>query len=137
MSRRLLITTACGLLCALFCLFADQSWGLAQLGGPQAPWPVVIQIIFARTLIGFAIGISCLRIGNWAVHGAVLGFIFSLPLAFSCLMTPEYAEVLFALTFFFGILYGLFIEFVATVVFKEPQPYPCSAPQKDPEKKKK
>ncbi len=130
MSKRLLIATVSGLACALFCLFADQSWGLAQLGGPQAPWAVVIQIIFARTLIGVAIGISCLRIGNWAMHGAVMGFVFSLPLAFCCLMTPEYAELLFIMTLGFGILYGLFIEFVTTVIFKQAQPYPCNKPQK-------
>ena len=44
------------------------------------------QIIASRTLIGFAIGTSTLNLKHWALHGLVLGIIFSIPLAFSGIM---------------------------------------------------
>jgi len=47
-----------------------------------------------------------------------MGFIFSLPLAFSCLLTPQYPVKLFFLTLVIGMIYGLFIELVASVFFK-------------------
>lgn len=121
MKKRIIVATVSGFLCSIFCMFADQSWGLAQIGSTQMPWRVVGQIICSRTLIGFAIGISCLNLRNWAIHGAVMGIIFSSPLAFSCLITPESGLMLFAMTWIFGIIYGLFVEFITTVIFKAPQ----------------
>ena len=69
MKKRLIISTLCGLFCAGFCMVGDQAVGLSNIGGPQLPWPVVGQIICSRTLIGFGIGISCLNLGKWFIHG--------------------------------------------------------------------
>jgi len=81
-ARRLVIATLSGVLFGFVCL------GLASSAPGPLARPVVFQILTERTLIGFAIGISCLALGHWAVHGLVMGFIFSLPLAFSGLMAP-------------------------------------------------
>lgn len=79
-----------------------------------------------RTLIGVAIGISCLTLGHWSVHGLIMGMLFSIPLAFSGLMAPENPEFgragLFAWTIVLGMIYGLLIELVTSVLFKAKNP---------------
>jgi hypothetical protein len=51
-----------------------------------------------------------------------VGFIFSLPLAFSGLMapaSPHYSKVaMFISTIVLGMIYGLLIELITSVVFK-------------------
>jgi len=116
-----MITTVCGLLSGLFCIIADIEAGLASNLAAQLPHPVIGEILCNRTLVGFAIGMSGLALYHWSIHGMVMGFLFSLPLAFSCLMTPQYPIKLFVLTLLFGMIYGLFIETVTSVVFKAPQ----------------
>ncbi len=121
MKKRILIATVCGLLCGIFCITADIEAGLAKNIAQQLPWPAVGEILCNRSLLGFVIGISCLSLPHWSVHGIVIGFTVSLPLAFSCLMTPQDPVKLFSLTLLFGMLYGVFVEFVTTVLFKAPQ----------------
>jgi len=118
MKKRILVATICGFLTGVFCITADIEAGLASNVASQLPDPVIGEILCNRTLIGFAIAISCLTLYHWSIHGIVLGFLFSLPLAFSCLLTPQYPVKLFVLTLVFGMLYGIFIEFVTTVIFK-------------------
>ena len=88
----------------------------------QLPGPVAFQIVTERALIGVAIGISCLSLGHWSVHGLVMGMLFSIPLAFSGLMAPENPEFgrasLFAWTIVLEMIYGLLIELVTSVFFK-------------------
>ena len=122
MKKRIIVATICGLLCGVFCIVADIEAGLAKNVAEQLPYPAIGEILCNRTLIGFAIGISCLTIGHWAVHGVVMGFLFSTPLAFSCLLTPQYPVKLFILTLVFGVIYGVFIETVTSVIFKARQP---------------
>lgn len=121
MKKRIIVTTICGFLCGVFCIVADIEAGLAKNVAEQLPPPAIGEILCNRTLIGFAIGISSLILGHWAVHGVVMGFLFSTPLAFSCLFTPQYPIKLFILTLVFGMIYGLFIEAVASVIFKARQ----------------
>jgi len=118
MKKRIIITTICGFLTGVFCITADIEAGLASNVAEQLPYPAIGEILCNRTLIGFAIGISCLGLYHWSIHGIALGFIFSLPLAFSCLLTPQYPVKLFVLTLVFGMIYGLFIELVASVFLK-------------------
>jgi hypothetical protein len=118
--KRLIVATLCGLLFGLVC------FGLAASGSPHLPWPAGIQIILSRTLIGFAIGISALSLGHWAIHGLVMGLLFSLPLAFSGLMapaSPEFSKTeLWVWSLVLGMGYGLLIELITSVVFKARQP---------------
>jgi hypothetical protein len=75
-------------------------------------------IIVNRTLIGFVIGISALRM-KWFVHGLVIGEIIGLPFfLYDIIMGVELLVIL-------GIpiinaLFGIMIEFFTTVIFKAP-----------------
>jgi len=113
---RFLVCTLGGLVCGVLC------YGLASSSGADIPTPVIAQIIASRTLIGVAIGLSGFSLGHWALHGVVLGGVFSLPLAFSGLMAPENPEfstsAMFFSTIILGMIYGFLIELVASVVFK-------------------
>ena len=115
-SKRLVIATFGGLGCGFICL------GLIASGGNQIAWPIVAQILSARTLIGVAIGISCLSIGHFMIHGLVMGFLFGLPLAFSGLMAPDNPhftrEMMFVSTIVVSMIYGFLIELVTSGIFK-------------------
>jgi hypothetical protein len=83
--------------------------------------PIKLQIIFSRTLIGFAIGISSLKM-HWTLHGLFMGLLFSLPLAFSGLMAPETpdfsASTMFISTVVMGMIYGFLIDLITSLAFK-------------------
>jgi hypothetical protein len=116
--KRVITATLLGLLFGLGCNFLACSNG-------EMPLPVTIQIILSRTLMGFAIGISTLKLGHWSLHGIIFGISFSLPLAFSGLMAPENPEfsniMIFVSTLVAGLIYGLLIELITTVGFKAKQ----------------
>jgi hypothetical protein len=114
-AKRLLVTTAGGVLFGFVC------YGFASSGTDPLPAAVGLQIIFSRTLMGFAIGISRLRM-PWWLHGVLFGILFSLPLAISGLMAPESEEftkeMMFTSTIIMGGIYGLLIELIASVLLK-------------------
>ena len=114
--KRLIVATISGLFCGFIC------YGLASSGPGVLPTPAAFQIIAERTLIGFAIGISVLRLKNWAIHGLVMGLVLSIPLALSGLMAPENPEFsktnMFVWTVVLGMMYGVLIELVTTKLFK-------------------
>jgi hypothetical protein len=116
-TKRLSVATIFGLLSGFVC------YSLAS-GSGSLPGPVALQIIAERTLIGFAIGISVLSLGHWSVHGLIMGLIFSIPLALSGLMAPDNPkfskEMMFFMTVLMGMIYGVLIELLTTVVFKAP-----------------
>ena len=118
--KRLVVATLSGVLFGLVCL------GLASSGPAPLPWPVGAQIVTSRTLIGVAIGVSALSVGHWAVHGLLMGLLFSLPLAFSGLMAPDNPEfsknAMLVWTVLLGMIYGLLIEAITTAGFKARQP---------------
>lgn len=114
-SKRIIIATLSGILFGFVC-FSFAS------GGPEPlPFPVAIQIILSRTLMGFAIGISSLSKIHWTIHGLMFGLFFSLPLAFSGMMAdnPEFDKALMLMsTIIMGMTYGFLIELITTVIFK-------------------
>ncbi len=124
MTKRIVVATLCGLLCGLIC------YRLASSGG-ALPWPIAVQIITSRTLIGFAIGLSALSLGHWVLHGPLLGLLFSLPLAFSGLMAadnPQFSKTsLWISTVVMGMIYGFLIELVTSVLFKARAPKRAAA----------
>ena len=118
--KRLIIATLSGLLFGFVC------FSLAWTGSKGAiPTPAVFQIIASRTLIGFAIGISALRL-HWSLHGLLLGTLFSIPLAFSGLIAPDNpdfpASAMFVFTIILGAIYGLLIELITSLLFKARSP---------------
>lgn len=127
--KRILVATVCGVLCGLICL------GLASSGPGELARPVVFQIVAERTLIGVAIGISAIAVLPWALHGALIGLVFSVPMAFSGLMAPDNPELtksgMFVATIVMGLIYGVLIELVTSVVFKariKPRQAPAAGP---------
>ncbi len=115
-TKRIIIATLSGILFGFVC------FGLASTGSLPIDWPVAVQIILSRTLIGLAIGISFAYLGHWAIHGLAIGLVFSLPLAFSGLMAPanpDFSKVsIFIWTVVLGMIYGLLIELITSVFFK-------------------
>ena len=115
-TKRVTVATLSGVLFGFVC------YGIASMGDGGLGWPVAVQIIASRTLIGFAIGISCLTVAHWSLHGLLMGLVFSIPLAFSGLMAPEHpdysATELFVWTIVLGMIYGLLIEVITSAIFK-------------------
>ncbi len=125
--KRVVIATLSGVLFGFVC------FGFASSGPAELPWPAAVQIIISRTLIGLAIGVGWVSFGHWSARGLAYGLLFSLPLAFSGLMAPESADFskasMFAWTVILGMVYGLLIEVITTVIFKaklEPVPKPAA-----------
>ena len=113
-TKRIIIATLSGVLFGFVCL------GFASSGEYEIPDPMKLQILASRTLIGFAIGISCLKM-HWTLHGLIMGLVFSLPMAFSGLMaeTPGFsANAMFISTVVMGMIYGFLIELITSILFK-------------------
>jgi hypothetical protein len=110
-SKRLIIATLFGVLSGVIC------WILSSSGGPTT-WYFAVSTILARTLIGFVIGISVLRM-KWWLHGIIIGAIFSLPMAFQGFYVTGKEMFIFLGSIIMGIIYGFFIELFTTVVFKQ------------------
>jgi hypothetical protein len=114
-TKRIIIATLSGILFGFVC------FTLASSGPGKLALPIALQIISSRTLIGFAIGISCISLKHWSIHGLVMGLIFSLPLAFSGLMAdnPDFSKAgMLISTIVMGMVYGFLIELITSVLFK-------------------
>ncbi len=115
-TKRVIIATMSGILFGFVC------YGFASSGPAPLPAAVGFQIIASRALIGFAIGISCLSAIHWSFHGLMMGLFFSLHLGLSGLMAPENPEFsaasMFMWTIILGMVYGLLIEVITSLLFK-------------------
>lgn len=109
-TKRVLIATICGFIFGLVCMFLASS-----NPSPAAPVTSTIKwsIIISRTMLGFTIGISALRL-NWWLHGIVLGAIASIPMAVPILDRMGIAIGSIVM----GIIYGFLTELITTVLFK-------------------
>ena len=118
-TKRLLIATFLGLIFGFVCYF------MASSGQNEVSTMLAINIILGRTLIGFAIGISRFPLRHWTIHGLVMGLIFSLPAGFGAMLAPENPDFthnqMFIATVVMGIIYGILIELITTVIFKARQ----------------
>ena len=109
--RRMIIATVFGVLSGVIC------WILSASSGPTT-WFFAASTITARTLIGFTIGISILKM-KWWLHGILIGAIFSLPMALQGFYVPGKEWFILIGTIVMGVIYGFFIEPFTTVVFKQ------------------
>jgi len=113
-AKRVLIATSCGLLFGLVCMgFASSNPESAESLSSIVKWNIVL----SRTLMGFMIGISALRL-NWWLHGIVLGFISSIPMAVA---VWGRFDIMIG-TFVMGMIYGLLTELITSVLFKAKSP---------------
>jgi len=110
--NRLVWSTGLGIVAGIICwIFTSTS---PSMPASLLTLPLAISIVMNRTLLGFAIGISGWKDLNYLVHGALMGAVFSMPMAL-------FAEpVAAALTMIAGVAYGVGIEYVVTKVLKQP-----------------
>ena len=118
-TKRLLIATLLGVASGFVCC------AMAKSGGNELPTLLSVNIISSRALIGIAIGLSRFPMKHWALHGLIIGLVFSIPAAFGAMLGPENPEfnyqAMFIATVFMGGVYGLLIEFITNVLFKAKQ----------------
>ncbi len=118
-TKRLVISTVLGLICGLIC------YGFAMSGQKEVSTALALNVILSRALIGVAIGISRFTLIHWALHGIVMGFVFSLPAGFGAMLgseNPDFSHtMLMILVIMMGMFYGFLIELLTSVVFKEKQ----------------
>lgn len=118
-AKRLIISTLVGF------VFGLISFSVASSGPNFVPPLLAASIILSRTLIGFAIGISTLKLSHWAFHGIIIGLIISLPLAgFEAINGGSVVltrGMLMVLSLVMGMVYGFLIEFVTTVILQAKQ----------------
>ncbi len=104
--RRLYLATVFGTMVGLICLV-----GLVRFAN-TGNW-MAMSIGFDRLLIGFAIGVSRLRL-SWWIHGLLMGSIFGMP---ASLLLMEVGTGFFFLSMLLSAVYGLVIEFLTSIVF--------------------
>ncbi len=110
--KRLLVCLLGGCISAAACLIGRQ----IIFGFPEILWENLAATVANRILLGFVIGISAWRI-NYKLHGALLGLLLSLSVSIGFLPDMVLGFFLFTTA---GIIYGMFIEWLATDVFKAP-----------------
>ncbi len=107
-TKRVLIATICGLIFGFVCMWLASC-------DPDKPISDAIKwsIVIGRTLLGFTIGISALRL-SWWLHGIVIGFIVSIPMA-----VPIIDDINIAIaTVVMGMIYGFLTELITSILFK-------------------
>jgi hypothetical protein len=109
-AKRVIIATLCGVLFGFVCLwFATSNPDSAgQMNNIQK-----ISIVLGRTMLGFMIGISALKL-QWWLHGIVLGLIASIPMA----VPVMHDSMIWIGTIVMGIVYGFLTELITSVLFK-------------------
>jgi hypothetical protein len=113
-AKRIVIATICGLLFGFVCLgLATSNPNSVQ----QLTSSAKLLIVISRTMLGFTIGISAIRL-KWWMHGIVIGIIASIPMAIPVMGNSS----IFAGTFIMGIIYGVLTELITSVLFKAKQP---------------
>ena len=111
--KRLITATFFGGLCGLICY-----WGAIIMFDIEIPVLNTFYIFLSRILIGFVIGISILNI-HWAKHGLLIGFIIGLPFPLFDIIIGQKWYIVGA-AFIMGPVFGVFIEFFTTKVFRAP-----------------
>ena len=111
--KRITIATLFGVVAGALCATISFRAGILAFTAINLIW-----ILLNRTLMGFVIGISGLRL-HWAWHGilmgVVVGSIFSWFLYMHGVSMAPYSSIGNA-------IFGLMIEFFTTVVFRAPAP---------------
>lgn len=111
-TKRLMICVIGGALSGLICLLGAQ----IIMGFPSITLASVAETVANRIVLGFVIGISGWRI-NYLAHGALIGLIVSLSVSIAFLSADAFGFLIYTAA---GVLYGLLIEVLATVILKSP-----------------
>ncbi len=79
----------------------------------EITWQIQMSILFGRTLMGFTIGISAIKM-QWWLHVIVIGFVSSVPMVIPVMDRMD----IFIGTFVMSVIYGLLTELFTTRLFK-------------------
>lgn len=110
---RILVATLMGVVMGLVCASGAYAGRLLTLTTVTFVW-----ILLNRTIMGFVIGISGLKL-HWAWNGIVLGLVVGSIFSYFFYM-DEHSLKTALLTPIGNAIYGLIIEFFTTKVFKRP-----------------
>lgn len=110
---RILLATLMGVVMGIICASAASAGHLLTLTTVTLVW-----VLLNRTIMGFVIGISGLKL-HWAWNGIILGVVIGS--IFSYFFYMDGHSLKLALLMPIGnAVYGFLIEFFTTVVFKQP-----------------
>jgi len=113
-AKRVIYATVCGFIFGLVCM------GLATSNPESAASltaAIKLNIVLSRTLMGFTIGISALKV-KWWLHGILIGFIASIPMAISVMDRFD----IFIGTLVMGMIYGFLTELITSILLKAKSP---------------
>lgn len=111
--NRITMATVLGLIAGMICMLGGWSLGV------KMTLASVLFVLLNRTVLGFVIGVSSLRM-HWAWHGALMGIVVGSIFSYSIFLMGE-ARIFVVGTIVGSIVFGLLIEFITTVVFNHPQ----------------
>ena len=111
--KRIAIAVIFGLVAGCICASGGLAAGIFKFSVVNVVW-----VLLNRGVMGFAIGISDLKV-HWAWNGVLLGLIVGSIFSFSLFMDLG-PKLLPLVNFFVNGLFGLMIEFFTTKVFKQP-----------------
>ena len=111
--KRIAIATICGVVAGLVCV------SVGAISGVKITFAGFGWALLNRTLLGFVIGISALRL-HWAWQGVLMGAVVGSLFSYSLWLLGDPAWLVPAVLAG-SMIFGLGIEFFTTVVFKQPQ----------------
>ena len=111
--KRIIIATAIGLLCGLFCAYGTMMMvDRGELDPQLATAGSLAFIVFNRVLIGLVVGIADRIKMNCVARGAIIGAVISLMIGIFPLIE---GDIMSALTVIgFGVVYGIIADVAAT-----------------------
>ena len=110
---RIALTTLLGLVAGAICAAAAFSAGILEFTPVNLAW-----VLMNRAVMGFAIGASGLRL-RWAWNGAIVGLLVGSIYSYFLFMRVGLTALPMLNALANGI-FGVLIEFLTTVVFKQP-----------------
>jgi hypothetical protein len=110
--KRILIATLFGFIAGIFCYLSG-----VILIPIEHDLMLFIWVVVNRTLLGFVIGISALRV-HWALNGLIVGLTVGLVFPLNAVMLGKEIPLIISV-YVMGIIYGILIEFFTSVVFKQ------------------
>jgi len=113
--KRIVVAIFFGLVAGALCASGAFMAGLLTFSLVNLIW-----VLLNRAVMGFAIGVSGLKL-HWAWNGIVIGMAVGSIFSYFLFMNVG-ASILPPVNFLVSGLFGLGIEFFTTVVFKQPSP---------------
>jgi len=112
-TKRIIIATAIGFLCGLFCAYGTMMMvDKGELDPQLATTGSLAFIVFNRVLIGLVVGIGDRIKMNCVLRGAIIGAVISLMLGIFPLIG---GDIMSAVTVIgFGVVYGIVADVAAT-----------------------